>query len=152
MTELTTEPADATTNSVWTDQLAALKDRFHRVRDTILFTFHVLQTDPDIAIDDLKARAMLHGLRVTTATMSSAERLLARNPATDGLTADPRPSPARRTRPRTGQTRAARATLDVDALIRATVAKIDKHRAAEAEALREVIRKAMAMLQAAVGA
>lgn len=49
------------------------------------------------------------------------------------------------------RTRAAQPTLDTEALVRGVVAKIKGQGNAEAERLREGIRKAIAVLQAAAG-
>ena len=49
----------------WNAQFAALKARFPKVRDSVVLTIHALQSNPDIALDDLKAQANLHGIRVT---------------------------------------------------------------------------------------
>jgi hypothetical protein len=80
----TSKPADA--DDTWTATFDQLKIRFPTVKDTILFAFDVMQSDPDIALDDLKARANLHGLRVTAATVSAAERLLSRQGGDPGGT------------------------------------------------------------------
>jgi hypothetical protein len=88
MTELepvaTTEPAP----DPWAARFEELRARFPKVRDTVLLCVHVLQHDEDIRLDDLKARARLHGLEVTGASLNAARRLL-RPPA------PPRPAPAR---------------------------------------------------------
>ena len=81
-----------------------------------------------------------------------AQRLLARNPATDGESASPVPKATAAEPRRTRQRRAAQAPPDVEALIRATVGKIQDQGAAEAQRLREAVRKAIGVLQAAVQA
>ncbi len=149
MTETETQPTTAPTDD-WNAQFAALKARFPKVKDSIVFAFHVLQSNPDIALDDLKAQAKLHGIKVTAASVNAARRLLARTSATDGVAASPARSPAAATPRRTRRPRAAAAPLDVEALIRTTVGKIQDQGAAEAERLREAIRKAIAVLEAAV--
>ena len=83
--------------------------------------------------------------------MTAAERLLARTPATGGAVARPAPSPASAKTRRTGRPRAAQTPLDVEALIRTTVGKIQGQGAAEAERLREAIRKAVGVLELALG-
>ena len=150
MTAMETQPNPTPTDD-WNAQFAALKTRFPKVRETIVFAFHVLQSNPDIALDDLKAQAELHGIRVTASSVTAARRLLARTSATNGATASPAPSPAAETRRRTRRPRATAAQLDVEALIRTTVGKIQDQGAAEAERLSDAIRKAIAVLGAAIG-
>ena len=87
MTETQTLPPTTPTDD-WNAQFAALKSRFPKVRDTILLAFYVLQSNPDIALDDLKAQAKLHGIKVTAASVNAARRLMGRNPATDGRLVD----------------------------------------------------------------
>ena len=136
---------DPTPTDDWNAQFAALKNRFPKVRETIVFAFHVLQSNPDIALDDLKARAKLHGIRVTASSVSAAQRLLDRNPATNGASS-PTAAKPRRTR----QRRAVQSPLDVEVLIRTTVGKIQDQGAAEEERLREAILKAIAVLEGAI--
>ncbi|MFQ5473305.1 MAG: hypothetical protein ACE5FA_10535 [Dehalococcoidia bacterium] len=150
MTE-TEIPTEANPTDDWDTQFAGLQTRFPKVKDTILLAFHVLQQDPDIALDDLKARAKLHGLRVTAATVSAARRLLDRNPATDGAVATAQRKEAKAKPRNTRQRRATQAPVDVEALVRRTVAKIEDQAGAEAERLRAAMRKAIAVLEGAVG-
>ena len=145
MTATETQPNPTPTDD-WNAQFAALKARFPKVRETIVFAFHVLQSNPDIALDDLKAQAKLHGIRVTASSVTAAERLL----ATNGAAAGSAPSPAAATPRRTRRPRAAAAPLDVESLIRTTVGKIQDQGAAESERLREAMRKAIGVLQEAV--
>ncbi len=63
MTETETQPTTTPTDD-WKAQFAALKARFPKVKDSIVFAIHALQSNPDIALDDLKAQANLHGIRV----------------------------------------------------------------------------------------
>ncbi len=149
MTATETQPNPTPTDD-WNAQFAALKTRFPKVRETIIFAFHVLQSNPDIALDDLKAQAKLHGIRVTASSVTAAERLLAPTLATNGAAAGSAPSPAAAKPRRTRRPRAAASPLDVESLIRTTVDKIQDQGAAEAERLREAIRKAIAVLQEAV--
>jgi len=149
-----TTPATAATPTAadWDAQSEALKARFPKLPPSIVFAFHALQADPEMALGDIKAQASLHGIRVTAASVSAAERLLARNADDDGggvaSGAAPRPAAAGPRRPR--RPRAADASLDVESLIRTTVGKIQGQGAVEAERLRESIRKAIAILSTAV--
>jgi len=109
----------------WADQLQELRNRFPKIRDTILFAVHTLQSDPDIAIDDLKARADLHNIRVTKASMNAAERLLANAAPVNGKVAKPaRKAPAAKAR-NTRQRRGPAGPVDVEAVIRAAVGQIE---------------------------
>jgi hypothetical protein len=150
-TETATESAPTTKVPGWEEHLAALQDRFPKVKPTILFAFHTLQTDPDIVLDDLRARAEMHGLRVTAATLSAALRLASRNAPTNGKAEEPAPKAAKTKSPRTRQRRPRQAPLDVEGVIRAAVERVQATGDAEAEWLREAIRKAAALLEAAVG-
>ena len=150
MTETDMIPATTPTDD-WNAQFEVLKTRFPKVKDSIVFAIHALQSNPDIALDDLKAQANLHGIRVTASSVNAAQRLLAPTAATNGASTSPAPrataaNPRRRRKPR-----AAVAPLDVESLIRTTVGKIQDQGAAEVERLREAIRKAVAVLQTTVG-
>jgi hypothetical protein len=147
MTATTTAlPADT-----WTAQLAKLKERYKHVRPPIVAALNILLHDANISIDDAKTQAQLHGVRITAASVNAAKTLLARM--------DNTPEPA--AKPATGATATARAPrrvrtadapADAETLIRGVVTKLQTQGNAEAERLRETVRKAIAMLQAAVGA
>ena len=111
----------------------------------------MLQSNPDIELDDLKAQAKMHDIRVTASSVNAARRLLATTTATNGDSdsATPKATPAKP--PRTRRPRATQAPLDVESLIRTTVGKIQGQGAAEAERLREAMRKAIGVLEAAIG-
>ncbi len=121
------------------------------MKDSIGFAIQALQSNPDIALDDLKAQAKLYGIRVTASSVTAAQRLLAPTAATNGAAANPAPSPASAKTRRTRRPCAAQAPLDVEALIRTTVGKIQDQGGADAERLKVAIRKAIAVLQEAVG-
>ncbi len=145
MTERETQPDD------WNAQFAALKARFPKAKDSIVFAIHALQSNSDIALDDLKAQANLHGIRVTASSVTAAQRLLAPTSATNGAAASPAPKATAAKTRRRRKPRAAKAPLDVESLIRTTVGKIQDQGAADSDRLREAIRKAIGVLQAAVG-
>ena len=156
MTELAPEPASTTTTntSTWDAAFAALKARFPKAKDSIVFCIHASQANPAIALDDLKAQAAMHGIRVTAASVTAAQRLLSPEPARPPRTArvemsEPTPAassarPQRRTRTPSGE-------LDAEAMIRGVVGQIQAESNAELESLRAAVRKAIAVLQAAVG-
>ena len=88
---------------------------------------------------------------MTASSVNAAQRLLAPTPATNGAAASPAPQATAADTRRRRKPRAAKAPLDVESLIRQTVGKIQDQGAAEAERLREAIRKAIGVLQEAVG-
>lgn len=153
MTETELEPIPTTkqTNAAsWDSAFAALKAKFPKAKDSIVFCIQALQNNPEVDIEDLKAQAIMHNLRVTGASMNAAKRLMApAAPDNDAKAV----APARQASPATRRTRgprAAEAPLDVEDLIRGTVAKLQAKGNAEAEKLREAIRRAVALLQAAM--
>ena len=153
MTETELEPIPTTkqTNAAsWDTAFAALKAKFPKAKDTIVFCIQALQNNPEVDIEDLKAQAVVHNLRVTAASVNAAKRLMAPpevDSDKDSEPAVPKAAPVTR---RTRGPRAAETPLDVEDLIRGTVAKLQAQGNAEAEKLREAIRRAVATLQAAV--
>ncbi len=145
-----TAPAPAT--DAWTNEFARLRARFPRAKDTILFCAHVLQQDPRIDLEDLKARAALHGLRVTGASRTAAQRLL--SPTTAAPRAPRRraeaaavavavaaPSqPQRQLTPRPRDRRRDDTDAAIEAMIRAVVDRVR----AEAESRELLLRRALA--------
>ena len=119
------------------------------MREPIVVALNILTQNPDISLDDAKSQAQLHGARITAASVAGAQRLLSRQ---DGLLAPtpPRTKAATTTR-RAPRSRKSDADLDVEALIRATAGKIEAQGSAVAGRLREAMRKAIAVLEAAVG-
>src|SRR5262245_4242502 len=144
MTAIETAP----TSDSWAAQLEQLRARYKHVRPPVLAALNILIHDQNISIDDAKAQAALHGVRITAASVAAARTLLSRM---DGLptavapttTSAPTRAPRRSRTPEKG--------LDAEALVRGFVAKLQGQGNAEAERLREAIRKAIAVLQAAVG-
>ena len=145
MTATETAPA---TSDTWTQQLAQLKARYKHVREPVLVSLNILMHDQNIAIEDAKAQASLHGVRITAASVNAARTLLSRmdSPVVATPTAKAEP---------TAPVRAARRLraepVDAEALVRGFVAKLKGQGNAEAERLREGIRKAIAVLQATLG-
>ena len=150
MTE--TASAPSLSADTWNQQLDQLRVRYPHARPAILVALNILLHDKDIADDDAKARASLHGARITAASLSAARTLLSRmdaptvaaEPATAAASA---PTPARAVR----RPRAADQPLDAASMIQSVVARLQEQGNAEADRLRDSIRKAIAMLQAAVG-
>lgn len=136
-----------TNMSTWNAEFAALKSRFPNAKDTIVFCVHALMQSPDVALDDLKAQAALHGLRVTAASVTAARRLMAEGNAQAGA-AGPVAVAAPQRQPR--RVRAADAHFDAEALIRQVVGRIQNQGAADGERIKDAVRKAVAILQAAV--
>jgi len=143
----TSEPA-ITTDS-WAAQLEQLKARYKHVRQPILVALNILLQDPNISVAGAKAQAAQHGTRITAASVAGAQRLLERRDQAPVATAEPAAKtpqrPARPDRP----VRTAGIPFDAEALVRGVVAKIQDHGSVGAERMREAMRKAIAILQAA---
>jgi hypothetical protein len=146
-TTMTATETAPTTDS-WAAQLEQLRARYKHVRAPVLAALNILIHDQNISIDDAKAQAALHGVRITAASVAAARTLLSRM--------DGPPTPVASTTPSapTGQPRRHRApekAVDAEALVRGFVAKLQGQGNAEAERLREAMRKAIAVLLSAVG-
>jgi hypothetical protein len=146
MTATTSSPTDA-----WTQQLEQLRGRYRHLRPAVLAALNILIHDENVSVDDAKARADLHGVRITAASLNAARTVLSRMdtpPAAGPTPAAKAPvSPARATR----RARAPEAPLDAEALIRGVVTKLQTNGNVETERLRDGIRKAIAALQATLG-
>lgn len=148
MTDMMTAPVSPTHNNTWDAQFALLKARFPKAKDSIVFCIHAMQTNPGITIDDLKAQAAMHGIRVTAASASAANKMLAeQSGARVATTVMPLAVP---TSPRQRRVPANSGPLDVEGLIRATVGKLQEQGNSEAERLRGAVRRAIAVLEAAI--
>ena len=151
MTDTMTIP-DSPAATDWNTAFQALKARYPRVREPILVALHILTQNPDIALADAKAQAALHGVRITAASVSAAQRLLSRQ---DGAPAPETPKPTVTAKPATPRTRRATradAPLDIEGVVRDAVTRISAKGAADAERLRAAMRKAIGVLSAAAGA
>lgn len=143
----------APTPTSWDQEFANLKARFPRAKDSIVFCLHALQQSANIAIDDLRAQAMMHGIRVTASSLTAAQRLL--NPAQ--VTSSPRTKasvpqvPSALQQPRTRTVRVADSPVDAETMIRQMIGKLQSQNTAESARLRDAIRKAIAVLQSALG-
>ena len=142
MTTTETTPTDT-----WGDELAALKARHPHVREPILAALNILLAEPNITDDDAKARAAMRGVRITAASINGARNLLTkREPAVP----DVAPAPVAE-RPARRRERTTEPAVDAEALIKQVVGKLQAQGNAEAERLRDAMRKAMAVLASAVG-
>ncbi len=144
MTATATTPTDT-----WADEIAALKARHPHVRDPILAALNLLLTDPNITDDDAKARAAMRGVRITAASINGARNLMAKRETAAPASAPAAPAAERQSRQR--RERAPEPAFDAEALIKQVVGKLQVQANAEAERLRDAMRKAMAVLASAVG-
>jgi len=71
-----TETAPATDS--WAAQLEQLRARYKHVRPPVLAALNILVHDQNISMDDAKAHASLHGVRITAASVAAAGTLLSR--------------------------------------------------------------------------
>ena len=151
MTATATESMPTITTDTWTQQLAQLKARHKHVHEPILVALNILLHNQNIALEDAKAQATLHGVKITAASMNAAQKLLPATPATSApTTPDAAPAPTATTRP-TRRVRAPEPAMDAEALIRGVVSKLQSQGSADAQRLRDAMRKAIAVLEAAVG-
>ena len=140
---------ETTAPDTWTNEIAALKARYPHVRDPILAALNLLLTDPNITDDDAKARAAMRGVRITAASINGARNLLAKRETAVPIEPTAAPAAERPARPR--RERAPEPAVDAEALIKQVVGKLQAQGNAEAERLRDAMRKAMAVLASAVG-
>jgi hypothetical protein len=147
MTAAATEPIPSDS---WAKQLEQLKTLYKHVRPPILVALNILLHDANVSVDDAKARAAARGVRITAASLNAAKTLLSRMdtaPATKPAAA-PTTTPTRAPR----RTRSGEIPFDTEALVRGVVAKLQTQGNAEAERLRDGIRRALAALQATLEA
>jgi hypothetical protein len=146
MTATTSSPTDA-----WTQQLDQLRARYKHLRPAVLAALNILIDDENVSIDDAKARADLHGVRITAASLNAARTVLAKmtspREAPASKEAPPRVAEARRAPRRQHSTEI---PFDAEALVRGVVAKIQGQGNAEVERLRDAMRKAVDLLSAAI--
>ena len=89
----------------------------------------------------------MRGVRITAASINGARNLMAKRETAAPIEA---PAPAAE-RPVRRRERAPEPAVDAEALIKQVVGKLQAQGNAEAERLREAVRKAMAVLADAVG-
>lgn len=153
MTLTATANDPAPTTDTWTAQLDQLRDRYKHLRPAVLAAVNVLLHDENISDDDAKARAAAHGVRITAASLNAARTVLSRMDTTTniGSTTTTAPTTAPATAPTRRRVRAAEPAVDAEALIRQVVGRLQTQSSAEADKLREAMRKAISLLQTAVG-
>jgi hypothetical protein len=143
-----TATAQMTPTDTWTAQLEQLRVRYKHVRPAVLAALNVLVHDENISLDDAKAQATLHGVRITAASVNAARTLLSRMDAAPATKSPAAPASAPTRAPR--RARVKEIPFDTEALVRSVVAKLQVQGDAETDRLREAMRKAIATLQAAV--
>lgn len=148
MTTTETIPT-ATTTDTWADELAALRARHPHVREPILAALNILLADPNITDDDAKARAAMRGVRITAASINGARNLLAKRETT--APSEPMATPVTERPARQRRERAPEPAVDAEALIKQVVGKLQAQGNAEAERLRDAMRKAITLLAGAIG-
>jgi len=137
----------------WTPQLEQLRTRYKHVREPILVALQILIANPEIALDDAKAKAAAHGVRITAASVSAAQRLFSRMDVAPVADEDALPKPTVPAKPKRERgPRANDGGVDAESLIRQVVGKLQNQGSVEADRLRTAMRKAVALLQTALGA
>ena len=166
MTDLDTLPSPAPAEpDPWAADLARLRARFPKANASVLICIHALQQEVDVSLDDMRARAALHGIRVTAASLMAGRRALGLSPPSavrvrevevvDGASttngevdhaelpvAEERPM-ARRRRAPAGGSRAD----DLERALREFMATADEER----ERLREAVRRVVEVVDDALG-
>ena len=125
----------------WDAEMAALRSRFPRASDGILFCIHKLQQDPYLTIPDFRGEAELHGIRLGGRALHSARQLLGidQRPKKLKRTAEPEPEP-------TAELPTTSMAGDVISALR----QLEQDTTRETKQLREAIRKAIEILQSAL--
>jgi hypothetical protein len=127
-----------------------LKARFSNVREPIVVALHILLQEADITIENAKEAAKAYGVRITRASVAAAQRLKERMDTAPAMPAAPTDAaPATPTRP-ARRPRAAEPNQDAEGLVRGLVAKLQAQGNADAERLRNAIRRAVDLLNAAL--
>lgn len=149
MTDIATDPVPVATTE-WNTAFQALRARYPKVREPIVVALHILQQNPDIALDDAKAQAALHGVRITAASVSAAQRLLSRQDDAPAPKAAPAAVVTPPAKPRTRRAAKAEVPVDIEGVVREAVTRISAKGAADAERLRNAMRNAITALEAAL--
>jgi len=147
---MATTDSDATTET-WAAQIETLRARYKHVRPPILAALNILLQDQNISVDDAKAQAALHGVKITAASVGAAKRLFERQDDRPASVTVVERSPdgfAAETRVRL---KAKDSALDPEALIRGVVSKLQARGDAELERVRDGIRRVITILRGLVG-
>jgi len=147
-TELSPSEQPVASPASWDVEFHRLRARFPRAKDSILFCIHALQSNEGIALDDLKAQASMHRIRVTGASVTAARLQMRR-----GV---PGARPSSETAPEVREPRAKRpelvdATNDPGELVQRLVEQMQLKAEVEALRLRQAIRSVIAVLREALG-
>ncbi len=166
MTDLDTQPLPApAAPDPWEADLARLRARFPKANASVLICIHALQQEVDVSLDDMRARAAMHGIRVTAASLMAGRRALGLSPppavrvrevedadepleaveqrdAANLAVAEDRPVARRRQAPASSS----RAD-EVERLLREFVAKADEER----QRLRGAVRRVIEVVDEALG-
>src|SRR5262245_41893996 len=144
-------------DNAWDQQFDRLRSRFPGVKDTILFCVHALQHGSDVDLEALKAQAAMYGLRITGASLNAARRALDPNAAprprrrtarVAATATDAAPAPPRVAAPRSrGRAAPPESQVEVEAMIRAVVAKVQADTDARLQRLRSAIDEALRILR-----
>jgi hypothetical protein len=141
------EAAPPTTDT-WEGILEALSRRYPGQKHSVLFCIYKLQQNPDVTLRDFRAEAELHGIPVGGRTLHAAKELLGlhKPPAAATAAAETTPATTRRrqraSEPGTGDS--------IESKVLAAVRQIQSNAGAEADQLRDAIRRAIAILQQAL--
>jgi hypothetical protein len=148
--------------SLWDAAFQALRSRFPKAKDSILFCIHALQQDSNVLLAKLKGLALMHGIRITGGSLAAARRQIEpkvgkpvarRQPqglestrviAQVALVA--KPEPASHVQART----LPKATADLGEMLLQVVGRATVEADAKAERLREAVRRAIEVLRGAV--
>src|SRR5262245_21053741 len=148
--ETPAEPLQAPTPD-WNTEFARLRQRFRGVKDTILFCVHALQQNQHLALDDLKAQATLHGLRITAASLNAAHRLLTPQPPPPAIAAATAGAAPRSRRGRHAPMPRSEPPGDMERMIVEILERVRAESAARIAQLEAALREAMTVIRDALG-
>src|SRR5262245_19379012 len=146
---------EATPDNAWDQQFDRLRNRFPGVKDTILFCVHALQHGSVVDLEALKAQAVMYGLRITGASLNAARRVLDPSAAprprrraerVAAAATEAAPAPARVAAPRSRAVPPG-SQAEVEAMIRALVAKVQADTDARLQRLRGAVDEALRILR-----
>lgn len=146
-----TATAPATDATAWTAEIEQLRSRYRHASPAILAALNILIHDQNISVDDAKKQAELHGARITSASMKAAHVLLSRMDTLALATTPTTPAAASKPKHPPRRQRAGDASVDAESLIKGVVAKLQNQSGAEADRVRDGIRRAITILQGLVG-